>query len=333
MNVRRASSTTMRSGVITRRTETCSVSRRISFIAMRLRTRRWTSSSTASPGSETSSIARANGRAAAMICGCCGKTFSSHQRATSGNDSSRSVSPVGAQSTMTQSKRPSSWWRLICSRLKSSSRPGRDRELLGADAVHAALEQQLAEPVLHRRPSCAPSRPARTTCWPHRRSPTGVGSPPSGGLQRVRRASARDRSRARRCACPPRRSAARSPRPPRSCRPRPCRCRGSSGAPCATRQPTQRARTAIRAGERAGVAREVHGAQAHRRGRPRRRGRQREGVPPVAEARRAREHRPALAQHGEGHGRDLVEREDEPRGPLGHARRSTCRASTGGWRR
>ena len=29
---------------------------------------------------------------------------------------------------------------------------GRDRELLGADAVHAALEQQLAQPVLDRGP-------------------------------------------------------------------------------------------------------------------------------------------------------------------------------------
>ena len=93
-------------------------------MAMRLRTRRWTSSRTASPGSETSSMARASGRAAAMSCGDCGKTFCSHQRATSGNDSRRSVSPVGAQSTITQPKRPSSWWRLICSRLKSSSRPG-----------------------------------------------------------------------------------------------------------------------------------------------------------------------------------------------------------------
>src|SRR5258705_384351 len=33
-----------------------------------------------------------------MIRDCCGKTFSSHQRATSGNESRRSVSPVGAQS-------------------------------------------------------------------------------------------------------------------------------------------------------------------------------------------------------------------------------------------
>ncbi len=30
---------------------------------------------------------------------CAGNTFSSHQVQTSGNDSSRSVSPVGAQST------------------------------------------------------------------------------------------------------------------------------------------------------------------------------------------------------------------------------------------
>jgi hypothetical protein len=30
--------------------------------------------------------------------------------------------------------------------------PGRDGELLGADAIHAALEQHLAQPVLHRGP-------------------------------------------------------------------------------------------------------------------------------------------------------------------------------------
>ena len=108
MNVRRASSITSRSGVITSRTETRSRSRRISFIAMRLRTRRSTSAITASPGSVTSSSAPAIGRAAASSAPRAGNTFSSHHRATSGNDSSRSVSPVGAQSTMTTSKRASS---------------------------------------------------------------------------------------------------------------------------------------------------------------------------------------------------------------------------------
>ena len=153
-------------------------------MAMRLRTRRWTSSRTASPGSETSSIARASGRAAAMSCGDCGKTFCSHQRATSGKDSSRSVSPVGAQSTMTQPKRPSSWWRLICSRLKSSSRPGgtvSSSALMRSTprSSSSSPSQSWTAAQLRSISSCA------DTCWAHRRSPTCVGSPPTGGLQRV----------------------------------------------------------------------------------------------------------------------------------------------------
>jgi hypothetical protein len=78
-------------------------SRRISFIATRLRTSRSTSWNTASLGSGMSSSERANGRAAFTIRRSHGNTFSSHQRATSGNESRRSVSPVGAQSTITAS--------------------------------------------------------------------------------------------------------------------------------------------------------------------------------------------------------------------------------------
>ena len=44
-----------------------------------------------------------SGRATFMIWRSIGKTFFSHQRATSGNDSSCSVSPVGAQSTTSTS--------------------------------------------------------------------------------------------------------------------------------------------------------------------------------------------------------------------------------------
>ena len=123
-------------------------------------------------------MARASGRAAAMSCGDWGKTFCSHQRATSGNESRRSVSPVGAQSTMTQPKRPSSWWRLICRRLKSSSSPG------GTVSSSALMRST---------PRSSSSSPSQSwtaaqlrsisswadTCWAHRRSPTCVGSPPT----------------------------------------------------------------------------------------------------------------------------------------------------------
>ena len=80
---------------------------------------------------------------------CEGRIRSSHQVTTSGNDRSRSVSPVGAQSTITQSNSPSSWWRLIQSSENSSSMPGRHGQLLGRDAVDAALGEQVAEPALH----------------------------------------------------------------------------------------------------------------------------------------------------------------------------------------
>ena len=61
---------------------------------------------TCSSGSRTSRNARASGRAAASSCVSRPETFASHQRATSGNESSRSVSPVGAQSTTITSQPP-----------------------------------------------------------------------------------------------------------------------------------------------------------------------------------------------------------------------------------
>ena len=151
MNVRWASLITIRSGFITRRIEARVRSRRISFIAIRLRTRPWTSPSTSSPGSSTS-IIRAIGFAAATSRRSHGKTFSSHQCAMSGKPSRRRVSPVGAQSTITTSNSPDSWWRLICRRLNSSSMPGRHAELLGGDVHHPAVGEQGAEPALDGRP-------------------------------------------------------------------------------------------------------------------------------------------------------------------------------------
>jgi hypothetical protein len=96
----------------------------MSFIATRLRTRRSTSSNTASLGIGMSSSPRARGLAAAISLRSHGNTFSSHHLATSGNDRSRSVSPVGAQSTTMQSNSPASWCCFIWSSENSSSMPG-----------------------------------------------------------------------------------------------------------------------------------------------------------------------------------------------------------------
>ena len=164
---------------------------------------------------------------------CEGRIRSSHQVTTSGNDRSRSVSPVGAQSTITQSNSPSSWWRLIWSSENSSSMPGRHGQLLGRDAVDAALGQQVAEPAPARRPSGAPSPPGPGPPGRTGSRPTWVGSAPSGGLERVGQAVRRvggedDGAQARR-----RRSGARSRRRRSSCRRRPCPCRGLCAAPSA----------------------------------------------------------------------------------------------------
>ena len=124
MKVRIASATTIRSGVITSRTDACSWSRRMSWSCTSEATSPLTSSSTSSSGSRRSRNARANGRAAASSCVSRPASFPSHQRAASGNDRSRSVSPVGAQSTTITSQRPSWTWSRIRSRLNSSSPPG-----------------------------------------------------------------------------------------------------------------------------------------------------------------------------------------------------------------
>ncbi len=178
MKVRIDSLTTMRSGFITSRTEVVERSRRMAFIATRLRTSRSTSSNTASSGSGTSSRPRASGRAADIRRRSHGNTFSSHHLATSGKDRSRSVSPVGAQSTTTQSKRPSSWWRLICSSENSSSMPG--------GTVSSSAEIRSTPRSASSSPSQSPTASQCVsicswawTSWPHRLGATSVGSPPS----------------------------------------------------------------------------------------------------------------------------------------------------------
>ncbi len=95
-----------------------------------------------------SSSERAIGRAAARIWRSIGNTLSIHQRATSGNESSRRVSPVGAQSTTIASHSPLVMLGLQTQQREQLVHPRRHGQLLGRDAVDAALEQQLAEPVL-----------------------------------------------------------------------------------------------------------------------------------------------------------------------------------------
>ena len=202
-------------------------SRRMSFIATRLRTRRSTSSNTA-----RSAAARRTGRgpAAAQSRRCQGKTFSSHQVATSGNDSSRSVSPVGAQSTITQSNSSSSWWRLIWSSENSSSMPG------GTVSSSAEMRSTPRSASSSPSQSCTASQwrsisSCACTSWPHRLWPDvrrlGARAPPPASPT----GCARGRWRARPCAAPRRRSGARWLRRRSSCRLRPCPCRGSCGAP------------------------------------------------------------------------------------------------------
>ena len=149
MNVRIASATTIRSGVITSRTDACSRSRRMSCSSTSDATSPLTSASTSSSGSRRSRNARANGRAAASSCVSRPASLPSHQRAASGNDSSRSVSPVGAQSTTITSQRalldvvadPQQAEQLVAA--------GRDGQLLGRDPLDPALDQHRAEPRLH----------------------------------------------------------------------------------------------------------------------------------------------------------------------------------------
>ena len=178
MKVRIASATTMRSGVVTRRIVTREASRSSSCMAIRLRTRRCTSSITRSSGSERSRNARASGRAADSSALSRPITRSSHQRAASGNESSRSVSPVGAQSTTIASHSPDSAWRLSWSRLNSSSAPG------GTVSSSAAIRST------PRSASTPPSQPCTAdqfcsssscacTCWAHTPPPTSVGSEPT----------------------------------------------------------------------------------------------------------------------------------------------------------
>ena len=179
MNVRIASATTMRSGVITRRIEARRASRSSSCIATRFAISAWISANAFSSGSVRSRNVRANGRAAASSACSRPNTLSSHQRAASGKESSRSVSPVGAQSTTIASHSPESVCCLSASRLNSSSPPG------GTVSSSAAIRST------PRSISTPPSQPCTAdqwrsssswawTCWANSPPPTSVGSPPTG---------------------------------------------------------------------------------------------------------------------------------------------------------
>ncbi len=152
-------------------------SRRISFIAIRFSDSRRMSANTAWPGRGMSSTERAIGPAAASSWRSTGKTLSIHQRATSGNDSSRSVSPVGAQSTTITCQSPDCHWACSRSSENSSSIPG--------GTVSSAAEMRS----MPRSASSSPSHCLTADQWrsssswaetwsPQSRSETAVGSEP-----------------------------------------------------------------------------------------------------------------------------------------------------------
>ena len=158
---------------------TRSASRSSSCIAIRLRTSRWTSSITRSSGSERSRNARASGRAADSSALSRPSTRSSHQRAASGNESSRSVSPVGAQSTTIASHSPDSAWRLSWSRLNSSSAPG---GTVSSSAAIRSTPRSASTPPSH---SCAADQlrsisSCACTCCAHTPPSISTGSEPTG---------------------------------------------------------------------------------------------------------------------------------------------------------
>ena len=121
---------------------------------------------------------RASGRAAASSACSRPNTLSSHHCAASGNDSSRSVSPVGAQSTTITSQSPDSWCALSASRLNSSSPPG---GTVSSSAAIRSTPRSISTPPSH---CCTPDQWRSSsswawTCWANRPPPTSVGSPPT----------------------------------------------------------------------------------------------------------------------------------------------------------
>ena len=136
------------------------------------------SANTAWVGIGMSSSDRTTGPAAARNWRSIGNTFSIHHRATSGNDSSRSVSPVGAQSTTIASHSPDSWAAWSRSSENSSSMPG--------GTVSSSAETRSSPRSRNSSPSqswtpdqCRSISSWASTCWPHRPTPRSRGSAPS----------------------------------------------------------------------------------------------------------------------------------------------------------
>ena len=178
MYVRIASATTIRSGVITSRMVTREASRSSSCMATRLPTSRWTSAITFSSGSWTSRNMRASGRAADSIDCSLPSTLSSHQRAASGNESSRRVSPVGAQSTTITSHSLDSTWAFRTSSENSSSPPG---GTVSSSAAIRSTPRSIRTPPSHSETAlqwCSSSSWA-WTCWACSCLATMVGTPPT----------------------------------------------------------------------------------------------------------------------------------------------------------
>ena len=121
---------------------------------------------------------RASGRAAESIDCSLPSTLSSHQRAASGNESSRSVSPVGAQSTMIASHSPDSTWPLSTSSENSSSPPG---GTVSSSAAIRSTPRSISSPPSQSETAlqCCSSSSWACTCCARRRLPTFVGSPPT----------------------------------------------------------------------------------------------------------------------------------------------------------
>ena len=187
MKVRCASLITIRSGFMTSRIVARLESRRISFIAIRLRTSRWTSASTSASGMSTS-IIRAIGRAAATIRRSHGKTFSSHQLAMSGNESSRSVSPVGRAVDDDDVVLARLVVALDLQQAEELVHPRRHAELLGGDVEDAALGEQRRRASACTAAQFASISRSACTSWPQRQLADRRRVGAELGLERVREA-------------------------------------------------------------------------------------------------------------------------------------------------
>ena len=120
----------------------------MSFIAIRLRTRPFTSARTSSPGSSTSRNVFAIGRAAETSFPSTGKTFSSHHWAISGKERRRRVSPCGSAVDDDHVELAGFVVALDLEQAEELVHAGRHGQLLGSDIHDSALQEHLPEPAL-----------------------------------------------------------------------------------------------------------------------------------------------------------------------------------------